>query len=476
MRPSVLPTIALALILVGAGAFGAWFVLSQEDIAPPPIAATHDGADRPDKSAGPVDGAVISPAEAAKPDTPVVNAGEPKLTDVEAHTRPDGINANKGSGASQPDEAGRLTNAADKRKAEAAAEKKAEEISLDDILAPEDILGNGEKEPFSATISGTVADNHGQPVPGASVYCDFSEIREMTSKGGARVAFATATSRDDSPKGTPVATTDGSGNFTAQIKREVGKNTRVNVSLTAKAAGLAVSKPQSFGLKNGETRDNVKLGLRGAGTVSGRVVDQSGRGVDGATVSITEGGTATYSGGAGIDLPVSMGGGGKESAVTDSAGNFRIEGVAEGRYRPTVRATGWRQVSGPVEVTVVSGEDTTLAPNFEMAAATAAKIKLLNEAGQPVAGYCTVFFKDGATTAKTMGGICGADGVLSLNDVPAGTFSVEVRIFGRKPLTLNGTFTDGQTTDLGSHTLDKADPKESSGGFGSGTIIIPGEG
>jgi hypothetical protein len=154
MRPSILPTIALALILVGAGAFGAWFVLSQEDIAPPPVAAVHDAADRPDKLAGPIDGAVISPAETTKPDATVVTPGEPKLTDVEAPKNPGEISANKGSGTGQPDEAGRLTNAADKRKAEAAAEQKAGEISLDEILAPEDILVTGTMGRCSATNTG----------------------------------------------------------------------------------------------------------------------------------------------------------------------------------------------------------------------------------------------------------------------------------------------------------------------------------
>lgn len=468
MRSSAPPTLALAVLLLAAGAFGTWYMLATQDSPArgPSIAAEESRPDA-DKPAPledtPMDRAGETPV-VPHTDKPV--APKPATTETSAETAPK-------AGTAKPGTNPKTEPTLDDLKAE--AEKLAERLRNGELPGrleggpPElDDLFGGPQVDFTATISGTVLDTVGAPVAGASVYAEYSEALEQGDGNNRRVSIAIARSGDGN-RGTPMATTDAAGNFSATINRKISEKVSLSVSLSAAAENYADSKSQRIALKNGDTKDGIKLTLRGAGSVSGRVVDASGRGVEGVKVTIGSGdGSFVIMGDDGeTDMP---GRGASKSATTDAAGNFSVTSLAEGRYKPRLRATGWRQVSGPTEVTVKPGVDTKCPADFVMAAAAGVKIKVTGPDGKAVQGYASVRFKEGATNVKTMSSSVGADGVISLNDTPVGVFTVEVRVFGYKPQTVNATIIDGQVCDLGTITVEAGGDEGDDVG-----VIFPGD-
>jgi len=469
MRSSALPTLALAILMLAAGAFGTWYMLAHEPESPrAPSVAVEDikpVVEKPEaKPDTPIDRAKDTSADtpiAPQPENPApkpVGTDRPAPADV-APANPRGL-PDKDLNPEQLKEA--LKKLED--------DLKAGRMRLPPMVEGDDFenVFNGPKVAFAATVSGTVTDTTGAPIPGASVYGEFSETLEQGDGNNRRVSIAIARS-SESDRGTPLATTDASGSFTAQINRQVPEKVSVSISLSAGAESFADSKSQRVALKNGDTKDGIKLVLRGAGSVTGRVVDGSGRGVEGVKVTIgsnDSGFVIMGSDGEG-EMP---GRGASKSAVTDGSGNFTVTGLAEGRYKPRLRATGWRQVSGPTEVTVKPSVETRCAADFVMAAAAGVKIKVIGPEGKPVQGFASVRFKEGNTQVKSMSSMVGSEGLISLNDTPVGTFTVEVRVHGFKPQTVNATIVDGQVADLGSITVEVATETDEDEG-----IYFPGD-
>ncbi|MBX3474485.1 MAG: carboxypeptidase regulatory-like domain-containing protein [Planctomycetes bacterium] len=458
MRSSALPTLALALLMLAAGAFGTWFMLSQDAEAP---RAPKDN---------PAAAAAEAPRPTPLPEAPMVRASEP----AEATVSPDGANPAKAvteGPVAKPElkpQPGRVTLPArpdgtqpmpelpeEMRKKLAELEGKLKEggIRLPNPDGMEDWADpfGGNKVDFSATVRGTVVDTAGAPIAGAKVYAEYSETIESGDGENRRVAIAIMRSSDgDNPKGTPIATTDAAGSFEAVIQRKLGERASLTASLTASAEGFANSKASRIALKNGETKEGVKLSVRGAGSISGRVVDAGGRGIEGVKVTLgTNDGSFAMMGDEEIDLT----GRSSTEAVTDSGGNFTATGLAEGRYKPRLRAAGWRQVSGPTEVTVKAGVDTRCPADFVVAAAAALKMTFVDAAGKPVRGWVSLRFKDGETQVKNMSGSINAEGAASFNDPPVGTFTVQVRVMGYAPHTVAVTVVEGQVFDMGTLTL-----------------------
>ncbi|MCZ7606524.1 MAG: carboxypeptidase regulatory-like domain-containing protein [Planctomycetota bacterium] len=340
---------------------------------------------------------------------------------------------------------------------------KLKDLKLDEVEDFESIF-NGPKVDFSATISGQVVDSAGVPVAGARVHASFSE--NYSSDGeGRRIAFVR--SSDEGESGEPIATTDGAGFFMAAINRKVSEKASLQVSLTANADGYAESKKDSFSLKNGDARENIKLTLRGAGSVSGRVVDANGMGVAGVTVSLNTAG-GDFMGGDNIEIDFG-GRGGKHTATTDGAGEFLISGVPEGRYKFRLKGAGYRQVSGPTEIDVKSGESARAPADFQVAITASMAVKFTDAAGSPVQGWVSVkLIGEGGKVARRMNGPIGKDGLFEQNDPPAGSYEVEFQVWGYKKQTVRANFTEGQRYDFGAITLE---PDES----GGGSIILPGE-
>lgn len=471
MRSSALPTLALAVLLLAAGAFGTWYMLAAEPETPrAPSAARETGTPEAARPASlpqaPLDrageGAANAPAN--PPESKPAAAPKPESAGVSGTT----------PGREATPAPGRTPSA---EEVKALAEKMAEDIRAGRLPMPapgenpqewENAFG-GPKIDFVATLCGTVTDAAGAPLAGARVYAEFSEKIERSEGTNRRVAIAIARSSGEEARGTPLATTDGAGSFSAEVRRKIGEQSSLSVSLTAGAEGSADSKPVRITLRNGESRDGIVLAVRGAGSVTGRVVDGSGRGVEGVKVTIggADGNIMVMGSDTELELP---GGGSPRSAVTDNGGNFAISGLAEGRYKPRLSATGWRQVSGPTEVAVRAGQETKCPADFVVAAAAALRATFVDAQGKPARGWASVRFLDGGTVVKTMSGTLAKDGSISLNDPPVGSFEIELRVFGYAPHSVQATISEGLVSELGILTLQPAAEDEQEGG-----IVIPGD-
>ncbi len=312
-------------------------------------------------------------------------------------------------------------------------------------------LFNQPKVPFAASISGIVTDTNGTPIAGADVNGTFSEMHHAGT-GGSRISFALA----GAGGGQRMATTDGAGNFRIDIQREVAEKASLSVNLTATAAGYAESERQGISLRNGDNKDGIKLVVRQAGSISGRVVDQSGRGVAGVNVSLN---APQQPGG----FAVRLGGGVGQSATTDAAGEYRIEGVPEGRHALEVSAHGYRQVSGPSVVQAQPGMDTRVSADFVLEAVASIRVTLQSPEGLPLKkAMVTLKVTEATGRTRTMRARADDNGVVVFNDPPVGTFDVEVSAWGFAAQKVPATIVERVQTELGVITLQ---PSPGAGGI-----------
>lgn len=440
------------LIMLGACAlsFGAGYMVAKHDQpAPSPQVQTSDatpdprpGNPEPDKTeAGTPPEVYKAPAPRPAPDTPepgpagpVANATMPLPTGL----LPEG-ETHIGRGANDRDQAEELRDLRERLKE---LEKAADEPL--DLFSP-----NAPKEAFTGTIRGTVLDGNGLPVSGARVHGTYGESMGSNTRM-IRIAYG---GRSDD--GEVLATTDANGGFQIDVSREVSKGASVIANLTARADGHAESEQLSVTVKPGETKDGVVLKLRQAGSVSGRVVDESGAGVAGAVVSLATAGD----GGGGMDLKIEMPGQrGKYSAVTDAAGDYRIEQVPHGKYTLRLEATGLRQVSGPTFVDAEAGKDTRASADFVVKATTSIKVQLRSTDGSPLRSWVTIELKDSAgKSVWKQQGMTDDQGTFATNDPPQGSYSAVIQAMGYQPETVAATITEGTPCDLGWITLRPAE-------------------
>lgn len=475
MRTSSLLAGLFALLIVGGVAFSAgYFVAKTEFESAPktePVVAKDDAFDTPVLDQGPlkapdkdstntktkdepqpkVGGTDADQPTATATDQPTDNLPKPADTSVDAQPEP-GVPTAKDLKKAE------LGNALEEIKKKLGDLKDLDTIDSETF---EEML-NGPKVDFSATVSGQVVDGSGVPVAGAEVRATFSE--DYTSDDEGR-SMRFVTSIGDGNAGTVIATTDGGGYFTADINRKISEKARLNAGLTANADSYAESKKNSVTLKNGETKEGIKLILRGAGGITGRVVDSTGRGVEGVTVGLNSAGGNVF----GDNVEINFGGSSKYSAKTDVGGNFSIEGVPEGRYKFKLSGSGYRQVSGPTEADVKTGLIERAATDFQVAVTSSIRIAFTDAEGKSIQGWANVkFLDDSGKSVKQLNGPVKEDGVFEQNDPPAGTFSVEIKLWGYKTHRVNATLTESQRFDFGTITLEK--DENASGGS---TVIIP---
>lgn len=434
------------LIMLGACviSFGAGYMVAKHDQpAPAPQVQTSDAlpSDQPENPA-PAKPAAESQPEAHKPAPtkpapeapPPVEATKPKA----GPPPPRSGDSKDGRGANAGDEAEELRNLRERLKE---LEKAADEPL--DLFNP-----NAPKEAFTGSIRGTVVDGNGLPVSGARVHGTYGESMGSNSRM-IRIAFG---GRSD--EGEVLATTDGSGAFLIDVSREVSKGASVVANLTARADGHAESESLSVTIKPGETKEGVALKLRQPGSVSGRVLDQSGAGVAGAVVSLSSPGGA-----GGMDLRIEMPGQrGKYSAVTDAAGEYRIEQVPHGKYTMRLEAAGWRQVSGPTFMDAEAGKDTRASADFVVKATTSVKVHLRSTDGTPLRGWVTVELKDSAgKSVWKQQGMTDDQGAFATNDPPQGSYTAVISAMGYQPESVAATIVEGSPCDLGWITLRNAE-------------------
>ena len=476
MKSSSLLAGLLALLIACGASFGAGYYIARDQAAQSPtsrpiVASENPIDEKPADALSPLEAPDKQPAKKIDDTANIKPAGSA----TPAGTQPDVTAKSNASTTDKPTaEAGSTPNPT----AEGAEGDIPKELKdqLEDLkarigeLKPDgmedfDDIFNGPKVDFTGTVSGMVVDANGTPVAGATVHGSYSENYNAGGESR-RISFVVATGEQAGPA---IATTDASGSFTATITRKVAEKASLQVSLTAGAEGYAESKKESFALKNGDTKDGVKLVLRGAGSVSGRVVDASGIGVSGVTEGLNPAGNGGFS--SGLDFEMITSGGGKYSTATGSGGEFTIEGVPEGRYKFKLSGAGYRQIAGPTEIDVKSGQDQRAATDFQVAVTASLAARFTDLEGKPILGWANVnLTDDNGKIAKRLSGAISDDGSFEANDPPAGSYNVEVKVWGYKPYTARVTFIEGQRYDFGSLTLEKDENAKS-----GGSIFIPGE-
>ena len=446
MRVSIFAALLLSLLTCAAGAAGMYVYLTRQyevrqvaRLGPAEVAETGEtnrvksGSSVPDSDVKPDPGkanvssspkeAPFTPTEMPKAESalpggptskseqiPAKSLDEPKLTGDEA----------------------RLDEA---RKAAEAAKKEIEELGdLNELF--------DKRVDFSVSVSGRVSDSAGNPVAGAEVFADINE-RLGSESSVMMVSF------NDS--GEKVATSDNGGNFSGTVKGKVGEKAQVTLVMRAKAKGYAESKKVNVEAKHGETKSDIRLTLQGAGSVRGRVVDANGTGLAGVTVSLSsQRGSAAF----GEDIVV-FGGPGKNSALTDAAGIYQIEDVAEGSYTLSLRAPGYREKSGPRAVDVKPDQVSQLDSDFVLAATTCLRARLVGADTKPLQGWATVELTPaGGGAVQRLNAAVTEDGTLVINDPPVGEFNVVVKLWGYfDSASAFCVFNQDQTTDMGTLTL-----------------------
>lgn len=444
MKSTTLCFSVLTLLIACAASFGAgYLVANSEQTRTPEIRVGDNDDDEQDNARDDEEPGLLElPDEKASPaDEP--RHGHPGLKHADASEPAPAATADA------PDETGPgdVEAAPDKKAIRDLHDKLAKKELHDKFKELERLEGietifNGKRVDFNAIVSGRVVDSMGAPVAGAKVHADFSQAFDSES-GGHSVSIVT--SRGER-KGAVIATTDSAGLWTAVIDRKVNEKASLRVALTADADAYAPSEKESVTLKNGDERGNVNLVLRGAGTVTGRVVNELGHGVPGVNVGLNERDNSR-------EIRVDLGGQGRHSATTDAAGEFRIEGVPEGRYEFKLTGTGVRQLSGPTAIDVQAGREARAPADFKVAATSSIRVFMQDSEGQPVRGWATLNLKDDSgNTVKILRGRV-ADGVFEANDPPPGSYNIEVNTFGYEPQTVRATIQEGQPCDLGTLVL-----------------------
>ncbi len=159
----------------------------------------------------------------------------------------------------------------------------------------------------------------------------------------------------------------------------------------------------------GEMRADLRVVLAGgAGTVTGRVVDSSGAGIGGVTV--TAGGSSTTAS--------------TTTLTSGEVGSFTLTGLASGSVTLTFTKTGYTPASLPVTLT---DSGPTAPVTATLTSALGSVTGRVTRNGTGVAGL-TVQATDGTTTRSTASTASGSQGAgtFVLPDLPAGTYTVSV--------------------------------------------------
>ncbi|MFI5165856.1 MAG: carboxypeptidase regulatory-like domain-containing protein, partial [Thermoanaerobaculales bacterium] len=270
-----------------------------------------------------------------------------------------------------------------------------------------------------AVVAGVVKDAEGQPVAGA----EATLLQVRTSRGGRGGAqgFANLTGT-----GAQERKTDSTGSDGAFAIRGIAPGEFV---LTIKRAGYATAQVDPVRVPEKGSAPPIEVKLIKGATISGRVANKSGVGVEGLLVS-----ALTPSG-------PRFGGGGRAAAdgLTGPDGTFSIEGLTPGqRYDlqlfdpngPPERKPGVVAPASDVQITV-AGDGRITGKAVEAAS------------GQPVTDFQVAYEPDrggfGGMRIAIRGAAGGGaqpitvhvdDGAFALDGVPAGTWSVVVTADG----------------------------------------------
>jgi hypothetical protein len=224
--------------------------------------------------------------------------------------------------------------------------------------------------------------------------------------------------------------------------------------------GLMLNSGRTFDLAEGETREKVDLSLARWGTLAGRVFDELGDPIQGASVQVLH---IRYE--AGRRRLVPAGGAGR---VTDDLGRYRLYALAPGRYvvsatigdvasadLPGYTRSYFPGTANPSEAQFASmGVSQDLAGiDFTMARTRTARVagKLIDAAGAPTTGGTVQLMPSRQSTSVTsvpVGARILPDGQFEFANVPPGAYIIQAYRgrsqrwiegeFGTLPVTVNG--------------------------------------
>ncbi len=286
--------------------------------------------------------------------------------------------------------------------------------------------------PCFATISGTVLDQRGQPVAGASIRATYDPAvaspQEPSEGSRRRIRTSTMT----------LATTEADGTYTARVTLFVpAKTGSIALKLSALHPAYIADAPVEITVNRDETRTGIDLTMTQGATVKGTVRDAYGAPIEGAKVY------------AGAGLSAKRGGRSATigSAVTDAQGQYIMQGLKTGEMWVAANAMGYGPQDKGVDLNVTVGQE-FLAPDITLAMQTALQFKVYGGEFSSGKVGVTITPLEGKAQYVTAG--IGKDGIVLVNCRFSGqaTLSVTTAGFGTaSPITLN--ITDAIHNDLG---------------------------
>jgi protocatechuate 3,4-dioxygenase beta subunit len=284
---------------------------------------------------------------------------------------------------SGPDGRFELRDLVSGRKVNVTARKKGyAEATLSGLSVPAERLLKVTLQP-TFSIQGTVSDEEGQPVAGASV-------------GLATTAPAwLERGRVLGTRYESYAVTDDEGRF------ELSVTTTGKLRIDAQAQGL---KANGVDVEIREPRDldGVEIVLHPGAVLFGRVLGPDGSGIDGARVALGHSERLSF-------LHRST------EATSTAEGEYRLEGLDEGKKQIDVQRSGFTSLEKVVEVE--AGENRV---DLRLERALSIEGRVLDPQGQPVASARVA----AATENQEQGGATRKDGTFVIPDLAPGTYKV----------------------------------------------------
>lgn len=290
--------------------------------------------------------------------------------------------------------------------------------------------------PCFATISGTVLDQRGQPVAGASVRATFDPAVASPAEPaeGSRRRIRTTTMT--------LATTEADGSYTARVTLFVPAETgSITLKLSALHAAYIADAPFEITVNRDETRTGIDLSMTLGATVKGTVRDAYGAPIEGAKVYAGAGQSAKRGG-----RSATIG-----SAVTDAQGQYVMQGLKTGEMWVSANATGYGPQDKGVDLNVTVGQE-YLAPDITLAMQTALKFKVTG--GEFTSGKVGVTITQLEGKSNYVTADIGKDGTILVSCRFSGEATLTVTTAGyatATPLSIN--IADGVHNDLGTIEL-----------------------
>jgi hypothetical protein len=205
----------------------------------------------------------------------------------------------------------------------------------------------------------------------------------------------------------------------------------------AAALGSVPGSGLTLDLGNGEIRERVEIKLAPWGTLMGRIFDEYGDSLQGATVQVL---AIQYEGGRRRLIPA-----GRSARVTDDLGCYRLFGLAPGRYAVTAAVGSVSSADLPgyarsyypgtssaseAQFVSIGLSQNVVGVDFSLQRTRTARVagNLLNAAGEPTMGGGVTLapsWRSASVTSEAVGGRIAPDGAFEFPNVPPGQYVIQ---------------------------------------------------